>query len=640
MRYYTIILFLVLSLVANAQHNCESHLLGYFPENYFMDWRCPVDKCNSMAQMMHLCGIEKLYGQPIDDDVEVFRLSTVAQYSHPVFVSIERRSTEVTLYWKVGNTRRMDYDSLYDRNLHPGVKDSGMLNLTMAEWDGLWRLINKNELLKKEPGDNTNCWKCMHYIFEYRCGKISWAHSTSIPGKKLQSLADYLLQMVGEQYVDIQLYDEEHIQHNIPKDSIMARVQRGLNYPPSALADLRQAVVEVETVVDYDSVFILQDSYSQYKEKYPFSDSAIVAVDRVIPYIREYVEGTPNRFVLRIPVRFVLPDSIRPVFHHNLVCRNHADSIFLERYESFQRQLLVSPNDFESYSRLGNLFYFEHKYSLRMLNPNPQDEIFVDLCPPNQHCSNQFVVNPADSALHYFYLAWENAKELEEYLRLYEDILYLEQVVGCQHNPEVEVSQWDTTEGLYYPISAFSSYNRETIFSEPPEYEGGISSSLFWATVFSEQLRFWQEPVLYSQRVGSNDTLQRFAFYPSFDLPYVIRIEKIDNKLMLYWCGIDTTGLSKSDGQCYPTKGHKELTRKQYNRIQKMVKNSKMDVRGRLSMTGLDGAEWVYEVRTTDGFFAQNIWSMSAGKEVLDLFEYLQKLAGIKAKYMRGYGFE
>lgn len=252
------------------------------------------------------------------------------------------------------------------------------------------------------------------------------------------------------------------------------------------------------------------------------------------------------------------------------------------------------------------------------------------------------VASPADSALKYFYLFIDRYPGTEstygyndtlgKLLDVYIPIRQLERYLGLPHDPRNRLP-FDTVAGVHYPHSVFCDPNDDALpatYSRINNFD--LSDSYFWVQALSRDLKRMSEPVLYDTLLAPGDTVLCFAFYPSFHAPLSFRIEKHGapasrrQDIILYWKMLDNEA---REGQC-------RLSPRKYRRLMQLFEPLHFDSLPRTHYQLMtDGATWTIERRTADTF--QVHLTNLAGDKIGDLYDYLIKLAGIKAQYAHEY---
>jgi hypothetical protein len=233
----------------------------------------------------------------------------------------------------------------------------------------------------------------------------------------------------------------------------------------------------------------------------------------------------------------------------------------------------------------------------------------------------------ADSSLYYFYQVWDvrnNKRDIIYYpIRQLECFLKKTEKSPIPKNTESNFNQ------CYFPSSYFTNLtdNWECDFSTDYLFE--IESGKGTAEWLQSQLSDLKEDCLYNNETNQNSIIYRFTWLRSFHHPIAIRIEKVENEIMLYWKvgkgagGYEPKGLKKS--------GKKKLSLKEWTEFEEIVQASSFDsLPNEKYILMTDGATWTLERKNTKSFKAHHTNSPSV--EINKACLYLLKLSNIKVK--------
>ena len=233
----------------------------------------------------------------------------------------------------------------------------------------------------------------------------------------------------------------------------------------------------------------------------------------------------------------------------------------------------------------------------------------------------------ADSSLNYFYKVWNLTKDNRDVI--YYPIRQLECFLKQTDKTPISKETERNFSQCYFPSSYFANLtdNWECDFSTDYFFE--IEWGKRTAEWLKSQLVGLHEDCLYNNRNNRNSTIYRFTWLRSFHHPIAIRIEKIENKIMLYWKvgkgagGYEPKGLKKS--------GKKRLSLKEWTEFERLVKGSNFDsLPNEKYIPMTDGATWTLERKTSDSFKAHH--SNCPNKEIKEACLYLLSLTKIKIK--------
>jgi hypothetical protein len=233
----------------------------------------------------------------------------------------------------------------------------------------------------------------------------------------------------------------------------------------------------------------------------------------------------------------------------------------------------------------------------------------------------------ADSSLNYFYQVWDLNKDKRDVI--YYPIRQLECFLKQTGKTSIPKETKRNFSQCYFPSSYFANLtdNWECDFST--DYLFKIESGKRTAKWLEVQLIDLQENCLYNYEIKPNSTIYRFTWLRSFHHPIAIRIEKNENKIMLYWKvgkgagGYKLKGLRKS--------GKKRLSLKKWTQFERLVKESNFDsLPNEKYIPMTDGATWTLERKNSELFKVHN--TNLPSKEISRACLYLLDLSNIKVK--------
>ena len=233
----------------------------------------------------------------------------------------------------------------------------------------------------------------------------------------------------------------------------------------------------------------------------------------------------------------------------------------------------------------------------------------------------------ADSSLIYFYQAWDLRKEKRDII--YYPIRQLECFLDQRDQSPIPSDSQRDFDQCYFPSNYFTNLtnNWECDFSINYlfEIESGKSNAK-WLQV---QLRDLKEDCLYNKELQQSSIIYRFTWLRSFNHPIAIRIEKVQNEIMLYWkvgkgeSGYEPKGLKKS--------GKKKLSLEKWIAFEEIVKASNFDsLPNEDYMPMTDGATWTLERKKYKSFKAHR--SNWPSEEFSKACLYLLDLTNIRVK--------
>lgn len=233
----------------------------------------------------------------------------------------------------------------------------------------------------------------------------------------------------------------------------------------------------------------------------------------------------------------------------------------------------------------------------------------------------------ADSSLNYFHQLWDLRKDLRDiiYFPIRQLECFLKQT---KKSPIPKDTERNFTQ-CYFPSSYFINLTDNWECDFTTDYLFEIESGKRTAERLEVQLSDLKENCLYSRDIQPNTTIYRFTWLRSFHHPIAIRIEKIENQIMLYWKigkgagGYEPKGLKKSR--------KKKLNSREWVEFERFIKESDFDsLPNEKYILMTDGATWTLERKKFESFKAHNTnWP---GQEIKEACLYLLNLTNIKVK--------
>lgn len=233
----------------------------------------------------------------------------------------------------------------------------------------------------------------------------------------------------------------------------------------------------------------------------------------------------------------------------------------------------------------------------------------------------------ADSALIYFYKLWDLRMDHRNFI--YFPIRQLECYLEQNEKSPIPNDFYKNLNQCFFPSSYFVDLNENWQCDFSTNYLNEIGKGIRTSEWLKIQLTDLNENCLYDNVIPSNKTIYRFTWLRSFNHPIVIRIEKIDNKVMLYWKvgkgagGYEPRGLKKS--------GKKKISSIEWIEFERLINESNFDTLPNneyIPMT--DGATWTLEKKTSETFKAHN--TNFPSKRIKEACLFLIKLTNIKIK--------
>lgn len=613
-----------------------------------------------VARYMSLAGLKPLHEWRGDDTtMSTVRVSALTPGGHPLFVRVDFNDNSEIVTWQRGR-------ALCGQNEERGILEEGSYLLADAEGTSLWNMMDNWWTPHVEGGHGSG----VPYILEIS-GYDRWYHkSFDVPGgylaKTLLSLADSL-------NTDLLIY-KPRSRYNVDpagfpggEKACDAFVDSMKIYPPEALRNYEDKTFSMKIIVERDGMLTRLENPQYQEDEYGFYAEAERLLTLMPRWEPAQKDGRPVRSIAVCTFRFRVPDSLKPAYGHP-VLETHRDSTCWHGIYHWYLQHTLHPDSYEPYYSMASNYYDE--FMLPLVPVTKPDALDSDMVVTHlwsdfsyNYDRTPVVTSPADSALKYYYLFLDHRSEtkstygyndtLGKLLQAYIPIRQLERYLGLPHNPFNQLP-FDTVPGLHYPHSVYCDVDDDAL---PATYDRfgnfDLSDSYFWVQSLSRNLKQMSEPVLYDTTLAPGDTVLRFAFYPSFHPPLSFRIEKHGppascrhgGDVILYWKMLDYEVVEKdSVGEnewpyetiLHPRQGMHRLSARKYRRLMQLFEPLHFDSLPRTRYrVMLDGANWTIERRTADTFkiFMTNL----AGDKIGELYDYLIKLARIKAKYAREY---
>jgi len=233
----------------------------------------------------------------------------------------------------------------------------------------------------------------------------------------------------------------------------------------------------------------------------------------------------------------------------------------------------------------------------------------------------------ADSSLNYFYQVWDLRNNKRDII--YYPIKQLECFLKKTEKTLIPKNISKNFNHCYFPSSYFTNLRDDWECDFSTDYLFEIESGKRTAEWLQTQLSDLNKDCLFNNDIRQNSIIYRFTWLRSFHHPIAVRIEKVEDKIMLYWKvgkgagGYSPQGLKKS--------GKKKLSLKKWLEFENIVKISNFDnIPNEQYIPMTDGATWTLERKEPDSFKAHH--SNSPSKEISKACLYLLDLTNIKVK--------
>ena len=160
----------------------------------------------------------------------------------------------------------------------------------------------------------------------------------------------------------------------------------------------------------------------------------------------------------------------------------------------------------------------------------------------------------------------------------------------------------------YYPLSQFMSLptDWENNYELDLIHESGMA--LFVIHWYSKQIFALKEPIIYIQK---NNTVYRFTWLRTFHNPIAIRIEKTNEKYMLFW------KLANGAGGYSPreliTDKSKEISKEQWDKFIALIEKANFWTlpTQEKGVNGNDGSQWIIESSENGKYHCVDRWTPS-----------------------------
>jgi hypothetical protein len=211
----------------------------------------------------------------------------------------------------------------------------------------------------------------------------------------------------------------------------------------------------------------------------------------------------------------------------------------------------------------------------------------------------------------------------------------------CQGQKEKNNIKVDTLH-LYIPLNLLDTSNRKAVPFQLYFPLGIIDKDptlpCSWReTVYSGDLYRMEEPVIYTDT--SHNEIYRFTWLRSRDHPITIRIEKQENKYMLYWKYYIDEKFEKdkfiSGVIIVKQKELDENTWIEFKNLLAQIDFWNMETNKRVM--GFDGAQWILEGKDNFQYHVVDRWSPSRKNKYYQCCDFLIKLTDLKIKNRNKY---
>lgn len=174
---------------------------------------------------------------------------------------------------------------------------------------------------------------------------------------------------------------------------------------------------------------------------------------------------------------------------------------------------------------------------------------------------------------------------------------------------------------FYFPVNRFIELDDHWKTKYKTDVFRAMEIATFRLSWYSSYLNAMQEPLLYNL---SQDTIYRFTWLRSFDPPVAIRLQKQNDKIILFWKMADGAG-GYLPGELI-VNDKKELTPEEWMNFQKLINQCDFwNMPAQQKTFGCDGAQWIIEAVVNGQYKVVDRWSprnsdfQKLGKFMIDL---------------------
>lgn len=264
-------------------------------------------------------------------------------------------------------------------------------------------------------------------------------------------------------------------------------------------------------------------------------------------------------------------------------------------------------NEFALYS-LVETYYNDYLLPLRKERDNKWniDSESIDstiISKPIQKGKISMFENPGDSALKYFYRLWEVDTVKRDVI--YFPIRQIEYSLSKLVNTPIKNGIPQKNYNYYFSSWYFADLKEDWECDSSIDYLSRIDESKRRSQWITIQLTGLNEPCLNKINNLDSSTIYRFTWLRSFHNPISIRIEKNNDKIMLFWkMGKGASGYGPEGIKKF---GKKKLKESDWYKFIQLTTKIKIDsLSNNISDYNCDGASWILEKKTVDGYKAHS----------------------------------
>ena len=235
----------------------------------------------------------------------------------------------------------------------------------------------------------------------------------------------------------------------------------------------------------------------------------------------------------------------------------------------------------------------------------------------------------SNNAIEYFYEICEKDTSFKETLKY--PLIQLENYKGNK-SKIIELENYNI-QSSYFPISSFFSLPKDwrtnylinvlDLSGEDILKYSGVKSAIFRIDWYSEHLKAFEEPILLKDSLPIE--IYRFTYLRTFDNPIVIRLEKKNDSIIIYWKVLDGYG-GYDSGKIIENKS-KVLKAKEWENIEEQIDSIKYWELTYKKRIGVDGSQWILEGKKLGKY---HVIDIRCGGEIASVCKELIKLTDLK----------
>lgn len=335
-------------------------------------------------------------------------------------------------------------------------------------------------------------------------------------------------------------------------------------------------------VILFDTVILSQsvkELESELKNK-PISNS--LKTRKIAKELLKIDKYNETGILYLVATFYPLEDSVS-TFFDNLIksdSENPIPYILRAKYENFSQHSSDSDNvtflrkayQLDNNNREANHLLGLAYYSMFIDSENRGKKFYAENC--KKYLSNLYNLDK--------YSIDETRYPLEQISRYLNDSIVLQNIDQCE-----------STQENYFPLKLFLNFHEgwETDFNY--NVIQAIDRGKFYIDWYSKHLKALQEPRLWN--LSTEKQIFRFTWLRSFHNPITIRLEKYNDKVMLYWKLCNGAG-GYEPGDLI-INSSRELSSREWNEFNSMIKQlSYWNLKSvDNEITGTDGAQWILE---------------------------------------------